>query len=812
MKASSPFVGSGKMVYCVKGCELKERFSLRDPKYPWIIQEQIIPQLNNNKKYDIRYHVILAYTPNDIYAWIWHEGYTRTCPDDFDPCSTEVSKQITNTSIHGCSHLQIINTTQQAADIMIQTLNIAKPTLDQHGKYGFVPLGYDFLIDDNNNLFLIEVNAQPTIDLTVDSVKDMMDEVLNFNLPAMLHYNQILDSDTLPLVWHYHHPSEFSDTIGNIHYLDPKLKKERQNKETSLFIPQNQHPTFHPQMEQQNISTPDVVNMESQQSQPTPTQQISVEPSQANAPSIAPRPVIRPRALVRPKAVPAPPPVSFPQPVSQNQPLTQTVPTLPQPTLQSALQPALQQTPNPTPQPTLNPTPIPTPQSRVRFQVPESQLKQIPSSNIPTHGPAQKITVSAQPRSSNSITSLPDFEEWKTKLLKFLDQFLAPVIKTPETRAKILESKWWPMAFMLPTTNASENYQILEFQGDMLIKGFMGNYLIDKVENHDANSLSNLSNFYVANERWEPISDKVGFPDHMYVPKGTRVPGAAKADVFEAFFGALYRAGNEVRPNFGYPVAHSMFYHLMNIYLKIDLRKARGAPKTIVNQIFSRFQIRNKELAAIPNDLRKKVSTLVEIYSSSPERVFSLYLRTAQVEFLEQHGINLTPVRNYARTMEEARRNQFPHAPPLNRNEGELLLGQAKGEKGVSEPIAYDIAERMLESVGVTTDWAMQLKREMDVSDTHLSDIYPEAMEIAKELGYSGLYFEYPRKTKDAKSGIVDTEIQLTAFYEDGSKEILAVMHTNENTSSGFVRSKRELLNWFIEKSGKGKGKGKVDG
>ena len=66
-------------------------------------------------------------------------------------------------------------------EIIIKTFNAVRRSIDpHHRKYSFELFGYDFILDEDFNMFLIEVNTNPCIEESSSILKVLLPRMLGY--------------------------------------------------------------------------------------------------------------------------------------------------------------------------------------------------------------------------------------------------------------------------------------------------------------------------------------------------------------------------------------------------------------------------------------------------------------------------------------------------------------------------------------------------------------------------------------------------------------------------------------------------------
>ena len=201
------------------------------PTVSFVIQKYIEqPLLINGRKFDIRVWVLLTQS-HEFY--LFREGYIRTTSTLFKINTKNIDDKfvhLTNNAIQKNCHSygqyedgnQIsfstfrfyLNTTFNIdvdfdKDILPSMKNIIKKSMyavrkkldSENRKYSFEIFGYDFILDEDFNVWLIEVNTNPCIEETSNLLKSliprMLDDAFKLTIDTIFPINAT--SDKLPI-------------------------------------------------------------------------------------------------------------------------------------------------------------------------------------------------------------------------------------------------------------------------------------------------------------------------------------------------------------------------------------------------------------------------------------------------------------------------------------------------------------------------------------------------------------------------------------------------------------------------------------
>jgi len=171
------------------------------------------PLLYNNRKFDIRVWVLVT---DNCKIYYYKRGYLRTSSSEFTMDSTFKFIHLTNNCLQqygkdygkyeegniisfdtlqdylNDTHSQISiieHIVPRMKDIVIDTILAAKINKEEKLKC-FELLGYDFIIDEDFRVWLIEVNTNPHLGTPNDYIKNLLTSMLNEMFCLILNYSK----------------------------------------------------------------------------------------------------------------------------------------------------------------------------------------------------------------------------------------------------------------------------------------------------------------------------------------------------------------------------------------------------------------------------------------------------------------------------------------------------------------------------------------------------------------------------------------------------------------------------------------------
>jgi len=334
---------------------------------------------------------------------------------------------------------------------------------------------------------------------------------------------------------------------------------------------------------------------------------------------------------------------------------------------------------------------------------------------------------------------MEDIEQikWLQGLQSFLNDTLRPIIKDQSTRNLYLNMNAmviWARAFTHETYSPTDNYEDLEYFGDAILKAVFAKYLMKRFPTFHKSEYTELNVAYMSKIMQAQLSRKLGFGPYIRIKGLDRAILNLETDVFESFFGALDAVSDMITPGLGFANCYNMIIHIFSD-VDMDEKKARGAVKTRVIQIFSRFGLPKPE----------EISDETLRFTAK----FAVVLPQESINFLRTYSVNIeNPTIGYA------------EAPT----------------KAEAEYEAYTRADELLSSYGVTTEWAEEAKQQRDFSDPLVAQYVPAASSRLQREGFASMYLFIPRKTSTPKGAVV----QLVGVRPNGQHEVISYTYSTD--------------------------------
>lgn len=365
------------------------------------------------------------------------------------------------------------------------------------------------------------------------------------------------------------------------------------------------------------------------------------------------------------------------------------------------------------------------------------------------------------PLRSETVLDTPkdlDREKWSKSLKVFVKKLIFPIMSRPPRRGKSQEEirrykerevqkyltprsmETWEAAFTHPSFDIRPeyNYEKLEFIGDRVLKYAFNKYIMRRFPELDEDALTGVETTYMAKDFQPQYSRKLGLDKYVVLVGMDRASTDIQEDLFESFIGALSNISDDIEDGLGAVNVYNFIVWFFNKY-KFDLEGALGGKaKTLVRQIFERFD--------------KSMLEGIHSWIMGDDGVgtFTVKATPKIMEFLSSKE----PGKGFGVTLRSP------------------ILGQAKGyaEKKTGKK-AYQQALKTLESYGITPTTAKLMKNMQDFMHPSILPYKPMLEKRMKEDGYKFVYFDSPNalRTKVQYTIMLMAEDELGKPYQLGS-------------------------------------------
>jgi dsRNA-specific ribonuclease len=336
----------------------------------------------------------------------------------------------------------------------------------------------------------------------------------------------------------------------------------------------------------------------------------------------------------------------------------------------------------------------------------------------------------------------------KENISDILSKFMKPKEMQNFTNDKAMTH--WEKAFTHESVDYNNNYELFEHYGDVVLKYLFTKYLITIYPGLKVSGYSRLQHYYQARGPQGRLSLKLGFMKLLRIRGIIDDMEKVRGDMFESFFGALSTIADESLPGLGAAVCYNV---IVTVYddEEIDIRKIELDPKSKYVQIFQRHGYTRglEEITEIDNGI--KLSVMVPYDANA---------------FLKSNGIDI--------------------------GDGTVIIAEGTGfsDQEIRDRV-YEEALTELVKFGVTPEWSEMLKKGVDRSSAD-NVLLNDAMEKAKNEGFTDIYFSMDNKTPDKSRKVY----QLYGITSN-DKEILLANYKAQPTESDIDGRNGVLKNYL---------------
>ena len=305
---------------------------------------------------------------------------------------------------------------------------------------------------------------------------------------------------------------------------------------------------------------------------------------------------------------------------------------------------------------------------------------------------------------------------WKEELRKFIKKTLSIITNNEIILDKMTSDEAmviWIRAFTsdLWDPNPENNYQILEYFGDYVMKLTFNDFLLKENPDLSESQATSLLRTYVSKIVQGSISNKLGFP--RYIRSPIEVSTSVAEDILESFFGGLMSIADKVfRQGMGYGLAYNFVTYIYTEIEPIDISRGIDPNKTLVKNIFNRLE-----------------------WSSDPKDYESFENIGDKWTFMLTWPLK---ARNFLKTK--------------NITSDVLVVVRDFRTQKAAESSAYSEAISILNNLGITTEFSIkEQEKRRQKGQNQFARLYRQALDKAATQGYIELDFKFPTPSSNKK-------------------------------------------------------------
>lgn len=356
--------------------------------------------------------------------------------------------------------------------------------------------------------------------------------------------------------------------------------------------------------------------------------------------------------------------------------------------------------------------------------------------------------------------------DWLKGLQSFIfNDLLSMTGTTVEDRIKLVEADvmpTWQLAFTHITydRNPQNNYEVIEHFGDAVMDLSFADYLSKKFPGITVAQVNNLKVIYLSKKEQSRISFQYGLT--KWVRSKVDVSIHVAEDILEAFFGALFLIGDKkLGPGSGFVISFNLLVNILKP-INIQLTWAKIHPKTKLSEIYAKLQW---------GPLKDYMTQYKPDISSDSQTGYTITIRLSEKAFHDLRELGLS----------------LPRSGIIARGEGKFL--------DVLEFETVISALQLLESYGITWEWANEIS---ELRHTRLPQIAPyfhEANSKAKKEGYKRIFFPKVEKKITSEDNMAYSFIQLIGEKPNSELVNLSTAEGTGNVDSLKIQAFRNYVN-----------------
>jgi dsRNA-specific ribonuclease len=365
-------------------------------------------------------------------------------------------------------------------------------------------------------------------------------------------------------------------------------------------------------------------------------------------------------------------------------------------------------------------------------------------------GQAVSITpLSSMRQPSSPNLYMDNIDLWIKELQEQLHDVIAYMAipgSTPsaETHRKDLVNRYameiWIKAFTHKSydPNISENYDVLEFIGDRVLKTVFSKYMNYRFPRSTEDLLTKMETIYMSKMKQGQISSQLGLD--KWIRTRFEMDVSVQEDLFESMFGAILQVGDEIiGSESGILIAYNLISAIFD-GIDIDLETVVSDPTTQSKELL-------EKLSLIEGGNQKPFGEATRVENGYSMIIqFSPYAQQVIISDPEMLGM-----------MQQSRFNM----------ERDILAKETRSSKKATESAAYSKSIEKLAEIGFTREYSNKKKRRLNEKSWGID--WLNAVQKSQRDGYKSI--EFSTNLKGAH-GI--NYVQLIGIRPDGNKEILS--------------------------------------
>lgn len=304
--------------------------------------------------------------------------------------------------------------------------------------------------------------------------------------------------------------------------------------------------------------------------------------------------------------------------------------------------------------------------------------------------------------------------------------------------------------------DTKNNYEILEYFGDKLLKIIFNDYIIERFPHLNTTDLTNIETTYMSAKG--AVKGQIEYTKALGLDKYIRTnhlvftesDNKTLGDIFESFFGCIRAIGDLYRPMFGILIAKKILVNMMEYLPPINIESSRlKVPSQVVRNIFSRlyyYNTSNSKFYRLNFPTEKQGFP----YKSPDDDYYVISLDKNQLDFLKKYDKHLPKILAKQRITEPMKENK---------KEDHRKLFAAANEK--------------LKEYGIDEEWSIKIAKKLDFERPDIKKDINKALERRNKEGYIDWEFQVLENIDNELKDDGLVVMQLIGIKNNGREQIL---------------------------------------